>query len=265
MTKLPDLPIGIQHFHVLKGENYLYIDKTEAVHQLADKGGAFFLSRPRRFGKSLFLHTLSDLALGKREFFNDTWIEGKWDWTRKYPVLHFKFASMSFQGMGLEGAILFVLKAMCEKHEITPKTEEIKALFEQIIREVFAKNGKIFLLIDEYDKPIISYLETYKIPQAIENQVIMRNFYSCLKDCGDCIHLTFITGVSKFARVSLFSDLNHLQDLTLNNSFATVFGYTQTEVEAHFEPYIAKFLTENPDFTREAFLEKVKLWYNGYS
>ena len=108
-------------------------------------------------------------------------------------------------------------------------------------------------------------MEAHKMAQAIENQEIMRNFYGPLKDKGDCLHLTFITGVSKFTKVSLFSEVNHLNDITLDKRFATAFGYTQTEVEAHFEPHIQHFIAKNPEFTRERLLEKVKTWYNGYS
>jgi Predicted AAA-ATPase/PD-(D/E)XK nuclease superfamily len=263
--ELPKLPIGIQHFEVLRHENYVYIDKTEFVYKIANHGGAFFLSRPRRFGKSLFVHTLAELAAGKRTLFDGLWIADKWDWTRKYPVLHFKFAEMSFKDVGLNAAILKTLRNMCAAYEIIPETDDLKDLFTQLLTELSAKAGKIVLLIDEYDKPIIQYMEAHKMAQAIENQEIMRNFYGPLKDKGDCLHLTFITGVSKFTKVSLFSEVNHLRDLTLDKRFATAFGYTQTEVETHFEPYIQHFIQENPEFTRERLLEKVKTWYNGYS
>ncbi len=223
------------------------------------------MSRPRRFGKSLFVHTLAELAAGNRELFEGLWIADKWDWSRKYPVLHFKFAAMSFRDMGLRQALLEELQDMCAANNITPRTNDLKKLFTQLLTDLSAKQGKIVLLIDEYDKPIIEYMEAHKMPKAFENQDIMRNFYSTLKDAGDCLHLTFITGVSKFAKIFLFSEVNHLTDLTLDKRFATAFGYTQTEVEAHFEPHIQYGLTENPEFTRETFLEKIKLWYNGYS
>ena len=263
--KLPKLPIGVQHFTTMREENYLYIDKTEFVYKLANRGGAFFLSRPRRFGKSLFVHTLAELAAGRRDLFEGTWIADKWDWQRKYPVLHFKFAEMSFKEVGLTAAILKTLRTMCATHGIVPETDDLKDLFVQLLTELAAKEGKIVLLIDEYDKPIIQYMESHKMPQAIENQEIMRNFYGPLKDKGDCLHLVFITGVSKFTKVSLFSEVNHLDDLTLNPDFATAFGWTQTEVEAHFEPHIQHFLQKNTDHTRDSLLEKMKYWYNGYS
>jgi hypothetical protein len=263
--ELQDLPIGIQHFDKLRQGNYVYIDKTEFVYKIMNKGGSYFLSRPRRFGKSLFLHTIAKLAEGRRDLFHGTWIENKWDWTRKYPVLHFKFASMSFDDKGLRAAILLALQDMCTQYNIIPKTDDIKDLFTQLLYDLSAKEGKIVLLIDEYDKPIIEYMESETMERAYENQKIIKNFYGCLKDAGDCLHVVFITGISKFVRVSLFSELNHLGDLTLDNRFTTAFGYTQTEVEAHFEPHIQAFLAENPEYTREKLLEKVKTWYNGYS
>jgi hypothetical protein len=265
MQKLPKLPIGIQHFHVLREGNYVYIDKTEWVHRLADDGGAFFLSRPRRFGKSLFVHTLAELAHGRCDLFEGLWIAERWDWSRHYPVLHFQFASIGFKEMGLENAIVEQLQIFANTYEITLTRKGITLMFSELITQIHSKHGKIFLLIDEYDKPIIEYLENNTINMAKENQAIMKSFYSCLKDCGYMIHLTFITGVSKFARVSLFSDLNHLSDLTLDNRFATAFGYTPNEVETHFEPYLLDFLDKNPSFTREKLVEKIKLWYNGYS
>lgn len=263
--ELPKLPLGIQHFDELREQNYLYIDKTEFVYKLMNHGGPYFLSRPRRFGKSLFLHTIAKLAEGRRDLFKDLWIEDKWDWTRKYPVLHFKFASMSFDDKGLSAAILLSLNQMCAQYNITPQTDDIKDLFTQLLHEISAKEGKVVLLIDEYDKPIIEYLERETMERAYENQRIIKNFYGCLKDAGNCLHLVFITGISKFVRVSLFSELNHVTDLTLDRNFHTAFGLTQTEVESHFEMHIQDFLIENPDFTRKTLLEKVKLWYNGYS
>jgi hypothetical protein len=257
--ELPKLPIGIQHFDDLRSKNYLYIDKTEFVYKLMNNGGYFFLSRPRRFGKSLFLHTMAKLAEGRHDLFKDLWIEDN------YPVLHFKFASMDFQTLGLYEAMLRDLRKKYAAFDLVPKSDSVKELFEQLLQELSAKKGKIVLLIDEYDKPIIEYLESQTMDTAYENQAIIKNFYSCLKDAGDCFHLVFITGISKFVRVSLFSELNHLADLTLDRRFTTAFGYTQTEVEAHFEPHIQDFLIENPAFTRNTLLEKVKIWYNGYS
>jgi hypothetical protein len=261
------LPLGIQHFEVLREKNSVYIDKTEYVHELMDMGGAYFLSRPRRFGKSLFLSTIKELAHGRQDLFDGTWIADKWDWSRQYPVLHFSFTSIDFQAEGgLESGILYELKQYYRLLDVEmPENLSMKQLFAYLLKELNRKHGKIVLLIDEYDKPIIEYLELDKMPKAHENQDILRAFYSVLKDLGYCLHLVFITGVSKFSKVSLFSDLNHLTDLTMMPSFATAFGYTQTDLEAHFQDHLADFITKNPAYTVESLLDKIKLWYNGFS
>jgi hypothetical protein len=232
-----------------------------------DMGGAYFLSRPRRFGKSLFLSTIKQLALGRQDLFVDTWIADKWDWSRKYAVVHFSFTLIDFQAEGgLERGILSALKQHYQLLGVRMLKElSMKEQFAYLINRLHAKHGKIVLLVDEYDKPIIQYLEFDKLAQAKENQEIMRTFYSVLKDLGDCIHLVFITGVSKFSKVSIFSDLNHLTDMTMMPRFATAFGYTQTEMEAHFDAHLQNFVVQNPEYTQESLLEKIKVWYNGFS
>ncbi len=261
------LPLSIQHFDVLREKNSVYIDKTEYVHELMDMGGAYLLSRPRRFGKSLFLSTIKQLALGRKDLFENTWISDKWDWTRKYPVVHFSFTSIDFKAKdGLVGGIMHAVKRLYELFEIAiPDGFSMKELFEHFLCSVHAKHGKIVLLIDEYDKPIIEYLEFDKLAQAKANQEVLRNFYSVLKDLGDCLHLVFITGVSKFSKISLFSDLNHLTDMTMMSRFATAFGYTQTEMETHFELHLQHFIHQNPEYSLDSLLEKIKIWYNGFS
>ena len=260
------LPIGIQHFDKLREEGYLYIDKTEFVHQLADRGGAFFLSRPRRFGKSLFLSTLDNLLLGRKDLFEGLWIYDKWDWTRKYPIIRISFMELSYETDGFEGAIRIFLKQSLKKYNVQlPDEESIKILFQTLIKHLHEHYGKVVLLIDEYDKPIIDYLETHKLEQAKINQAAMKSFYSTLKDYSNLFHLTFITGVSKFAKVSLFSDLNHLKDLTLEPNFSTSCGYTQQEMENNFEEYLQKYQDKYEGTSRAEMLLDIKKWYNGYS
>ena len=240
------LPIGIQHFDKLREEGYLYIDKTEFVHQLADRGGAFFLSRPRRFGKSLFLSTLDNLLLGRKDLFEGLWIYDKWDWSRKYPIIRMSFVEIGYAKLGLEQALLVELNTQFEKFGLEVNAEYQGVLnlhFKDLLRKLYQKHGKVVLLIDEYDKPIIDFLEKNKLDIAIENQVAMKSLYSVLKDNSNLLHLTFITGVSKFAKVSLFSDLNHLQDLTIDYRTSTALGYTQVEVETYFKDYLDLYLS----------------------
>jgi Predicted AAA-ATPase/PD-(D/E)XK nuclease superfamily len=259
------LSIGIQTFKRLRENDCLYVDKTSFAHQIMERGGSFFLSRPRRFGKSLFLSTLMELAEGNRALFENTWIEDKWDWTRKYPVLHFRFAEMPYQRQGLEKAILLALQDYCKIYEFETDSDDIKLVFKGLIQHLYKKNGKVVLLFDEYDKPILNYIEDSEVANAIENQAIMKMFYSVLKDAEPYLHLTFITGIAKFAKVSIFSDINHLDDLTFDPRFAAAYGYTQTELETNFTPYLQHFLKNNTDYTQENLLQELKEWYNGYS
>ena len=259
------LPISIQTFKALREKNLLYVDKTSYIHEIMDAGGAFFLARPRRFGKSLFLSTLMELAESNRSLFEGTWIADKWDWSRKYPVLHLEFASMDFQGLGMANMLLRELKNYCKKYDIVAESDSFKQVFKQILEELSKKHGKIVLLIDEYDKPILDAIEKSQYKEVTERQEILKVFYSVLKDCKPYLHCTFITGITKFAKVSIFSDLNHLEDITFDRRFTTAYGYTQRELEANFDDYFEAFLEENKSYNKENLLEKTKEWYNGYS
>ena len=210
------LPIGIQSFKKLRAENWLYIDKTEIIYRLVNYGNYFFLSRPRRFGKSLTLSTLKELFLGKKELFDGLWIQDHWDWTKKYPVIHIGFSSIGYKELGLEGAIEIRLREIGQDANITLTKKGISQLFEELLKKLSKKN-KVVVLIDEYDKPIIDYLED--IPQAKAHQQILKSFYSILKDSDDYIRFLMITGVSKFSKVSIFSELNNLTDLTIPVSY----------------------------------------------
>ncbi|MEY4926714.1 MAG: hypothetical protein RI894_1150 [Bacteroidota bacterium] len=259
------LPLGIQTFKKLREKNRLYVDKTCQAHEVMDEGGCFFISRPRRFGKSLFLSTLMELAESNRPLFEGTWIADKWDWQRKYAVIYFDFSGMDYQGLGLDGAIKEKLLTYYEQYNITPKHETINSLFGYLI-EYLAKNvGKVVFLADEYDKPLLDYIEGTRKDQAELNRETMKIFYSVLKSAESYLHLIFITGITKFAKVSIFSDLNHINDLTFNQKFAAAYGYTQQELEENFADYLDLFLEENADYTREMLLAKMKEWYNGYS
>jgi Predicted AAA-ATPase/PD-(D/E)XK nuclease superfamily len=259
------LSLGVQTFKKLREENLLYVDKTEYAHKVMDKGGCFFMSRPRRFGKSLFLSTLMELAEGNRALFEGTWIGDKWDWTRKYTVLHFAFAGMPYQKQGLDKAIFMELEKYYKTYNLAVETTDIKVLLYNLIVYLHKNHGKVVFLVDEYDKPLLDYIEKTQENRAEENRETMKMFYSVLKDAEQHLHLIFITGITKFAKVSIFSDLNHLTDLTFHKDFVTTYGYTQTEMEAHFTDYLLAFLEKNKDYTMESLLAKVKKWYNGYS
>ncbi len=264
MKKMKLLPLGVQTFLKMRSNDYVYVDKTEHIYRLAENEGVYFLSRPRRFGKSLTVSTLRELFEGNRVLFKDLWIENKWDWSQTNPVIHLSFASMPYRELGLDEALKIALTAIATKNHITLTKDSYQHQFDEIINALYEKHGKVVVLIDEYDKPIIDYLEKGELAQAKANQKIMKTFYSVLKDAEPHIRLLFITGVSKFAKVSIFSDLNHLTDLTLNKNFSTLVGYTQAELEANFDPHIEAIMNFQ-NMNRTDTLAMMKDWYNGFS
>ena len=255
------LPIGIQNFSELQGGDYLYVDKTELIFQLATQGKYYFLSRPRRFGKSLLVSTLSKLFQGKKELFESLWLHDQWDWSHTYPVLEFQFNKASYKVTGLENFIYEELADKANQYNIKLKKSSYPAQLEELIEKLSQKYGQVVVLIDEYDKPILDYLEDAK--QAIANREILKNFYSMLKPLDPHLRLVLLTGVSKFSRVSIFSELNNLNDLTIYSDYATLLGYTQEELEHYFADRIEQLA---PQFGgRESLLTQIKQWYNGYS
>ncbi len=260
------LSIGRQSFRDVRENNCIYVDKTQHIYNLCVEGKTYFLSRPRRFGKSLLLSTIHELFLGSESLFQDTWIADKWDWTKKNPVIHLSFLSVPYATMGLEAGIRYVLLNLYEKYQFDAKNlTDISLLFTGLIKELHDRHGKVVVLIDEYDKPIIDFLEHNKIEEAKANQAVLGLFYGALKDADFYMRLLFITGISKFTKVSLFSKLNNLNDLTLNRYYATMLGYTQTELEHYFDAYIIEAQRVLEIETREELLNDVRVWYNGYS
>lgn len=255
------LPIGIQSFEELRKGGFLYIDKTWYIHKLATSNKYYFLSRPRRFGKSLLVSTLRGLFEGNRELFEGLWIENHWDWTATNPVILLQFNKASYKISGLEAALHEELERLSELFDVSLKNAPYPSQLEELIIGISQKHGKVVFLVDEYDKPIIDFLED--IPQAEANREILKNFYSVLKPLDAHLRMVFFTGVSKFSRVSIFSELNNLLDLTIHQDYATMLGYTQEELEYYFADRIEALASEFGD--KEAFLQKIKTWYNGYT
>ena len=255
-------PIGIQDFEKLRLNDFIYIDKTQQIFELLEGAGYYFFSRPRRFGKSLLLSTLNYIFEGKKELFKDLWIENKIDW-KSYPIIRLDFSAMNYRDLGLHESLFRRLRDIAKKYQLQIEDNSLKDFFEKLILEL-SKTEKVVILIDEYDKPIVDYLEPEQIPTAKENRDILKNFYGVLKNLDGHIRFLFITGVSKFSKVSIFSDLNHLEDLTIDSSFATIVGYTQSELEKYFGQRIVQ-LAHNQGFSYEDLLQKIKEWYNGYS
>lgn len=260
---MKQLPIGIQSFSELIGRNSVYVDKTEHIFKLLNGGKYYFLSRPRRFGKSLLISTLKELFLGTKDLFHGLWIEDKWDWSQKYPIIHLPFSSMGYGALGLENAIINRLYELAESYGVKLKQKSMDTLFRELILTLEAKHGKVVILVDEYDKPIIDYIAN-ELELAQKNQKVMKTFYSVLKDSDSAIRFLFITGVSRFAKVSIFSDLNNLNDITLKKQYNTLVGYTEEEIKLNFDDRI-HLLMEDEELDYEQTLEKMRLWYNGYN
>ncbi|MCP4134014.1 MAG: AAA family ATPase [bacterium] len=256
------LPIGIQTFEKVITGDYLYIDKTPYIYDLIQNGEVYFLSRPRRFGKSLLISTLKSIFLGKKELFKGLFIYDKIDWDT-FPVIHIDFSCIVYS----EGKDVFkdsLIKTLIKiGHEYNIEITEtiVKSAFIELI-EKLSKINKVVILIDEYDKPIVDYISD--ISKANENRKILRDFYSALKGLDSQIKFVLLTGVSKFAKVSVFSGLNNLRDITLSKEYASMLGYTQDELEQYFPDRIKEFMAQN-EIDRDKLLKEIKNWYNGYS
>jgi Predicted AAA-ATPase len=261
---MKNLPIGIQTLEQIRAKNCIYVDKTRLVHQLATTGTYYFFSRPRRFGKSLLISTLKELYLGNKALFNGLWIENNWDWSKTNPVIHISFDDVDYQGLGLNDALLEQLDECAALYGITLEKITLKSKFKELIAALSSQYGKVVILIDEYDKPIIDFLEKDEIDIAKKNRLTLRDFYSVLKNADKLLELLFITGISKFAKVSLFSHLNNLTDITLSKRYAALAGYTQEELEFNFPDYIQSCV-ENLKISREELLKQMKIWDDGYS
>ena len=222
-------PIGIQDFRELREGGYVYVDKTAQIHRILTGGKYFFLSRPRRFGKSLLLSTIKELYAGSRELFEGLWIEDHWDWGHTNPVIHIKFASFKYKDNPLKEAIQEGLAPEAARLGIELAEGDFVNPLEDLIIKAHQKYGrKVALLIDEYDKPIIDYLDD--VEKAEENRDTLKWLYSIIKDSDPHLELVFITGVSAFSKVSIFSDLNNLYNISLTNLAEDLLGITQEEL-----------------------------------
>jgi hypothetical protein len=251
-------PIGIQDFRKIRKGVYHYVDKTQLIYRLLTQGNYYFLSRPRRFGKSLLLSTIKEIYSGSQDLFQGLWIAEHWDWQRSNPVIHLKFAKSDYQGLGLAQAIANELDKSAEELGLSLSKATFKERFEELLQKTSQTLGRVVLLIDEYDKPIVDYLE--EPDQAKANRAVLKQFYSVLKDADPQLELVFITGVSKFSKVSIFSDLNNLNDLTLHPQYSTLLGITPEELEQYFGDVLTQMETKTPDVR-----SWVRRMYNGYS
>ena len=255
MKGIKKLPIGIQDFREIREEGYLYIDKTEIIHNLITSGKYYFLSRPRRFGKSLLVYTLKYLFEGERRLFEGLYIYDRYDFPR-HPVIHISFSGDMRSGDSLREVILDDLKNNQNRLGVRCENRRNYTIyFKELIRGVYERyNQKVVILVDEYDKPILDNIDQIEV--AKENREILRGLYSIIKDMDSYIRFAFLTGVSKFSKAGIFSGLNNLEDITLNPDFGTLLGITQAELELYFGEYLVENGVD---------LEQLKEWYNGYN
>ncbi len=255
MNQQKKLPIGIQSLGEMIEGGYYYVDKTDFVHQLVNDGKYFFLSRPRRFGKSLFLDTLKELFEGNQTLFKDLYIHDRWDWQNKYPVIRLSFGSGTVRNREeLDRRIeqqLIEIRADLGLPESSAL--DIAGNFATLIRQASELHGaKAVVLIDEYDKPILDNISEQD--KAIEAREGLKNLYSVLKDSDPYLHFCMLTGVSKFSKVSLFSGLNNLRDITLSNKYSAICGYTDRDIDQTFAHEVAGLDRK-----------QIQFWYNGYN
>ncbi len=246
------LPIGIQTFENIREEDYLYIDKTKEALDLINGYKYIFLSRPRRFGKSLFLDTLHNIFEGNKELFKDLYIYDKWDWSIKYPVIKIDWAG-NFKSLDeTKDTAMMLMKENQKRLGIECESDTSAGCLRELIQKCYEKyNQKVVVLIDEYDKPILDNLDN--IDRAKENRDFLRGLYIQLKANDRYLKFAFLTGISKFSKASIFSGLNNLEDISLNPDFGNICGYTHENIKEEFFEY-----------SRDFDLEKVKQWYNGY-
>ncbi|KAA6186746.1 ATP-binding protein [Thiohalocapsa marina] len=250
------LPIGIQTFRKIREEDCCYVDKTGFALQLIEDGTHYFLSRPRRFGKSLFLDTLAELFSGRRELFTGLEAEQGWDWSVRYPVIRLDFAAGVLQDRdALDRRLQALLRLNAERLGVScdwQKTD-LPGCFGDLIRQAHSHCGqRVVVLVDEYDKPILDNIERPEI--AAEMREGLKNLYSVLKPEDAHLQFVFMTGVTKFSQVSLFSGLNQLRDITLSADYATLCGYTQQDLETTFAGHLTGVDRD-----------ELRTWYNGHS
>ena len=259
MTALPalsrkKLPIGIQTFAKLRDDGHYYVDKTGYAVELAQSGNCYFLSRPRRFGKSLFLDTLKQMFEGKRSLFHGLVADERWDWSRTHPVIRISFGGGVLKNRAaLDERLGELLQDNQDRLGLSCTHTSLSGRFSQLIAQAHAQTGQTaVVLVDEYDKPILDNITDSAV--ALDMREGLKDIYSVLKDADEHLRFVFITGVSKFSKVSLFSGLNHLKDITLDSRYSAICGYTDADVDSVFAP-------ELPGLDRE----EIRRWYNGYN
>ena len=258
------LPIGIQSFRKLMGADCLYVDKTEILQKLVENGSWYFLSRPRRFGKSLTLSTLEAMFSGQTDLFKGLKAE---QWVQKQaqhpsPVLRF---DISTRETGTSTIFYKALKTMLARSskmfDLVLTGDTVSDMFEELIEKLYEQHGQVVVLIDEYDKPILDNLSD--LSRANEMREVLRSFYTTLKSCDDYLRFVMLTGISKFSKVEVFSAMNNLEDISMDKRYGDMVGYTQQELELFFDEWLNATATDM-EISREEFLARLKNYYDGF-
>ena len=251
---MKNLPLGINSLSMLRESDCIYVDKTRYIHALTRIPGRYFLSRPRRFGKSLFVDTLKELFEGNQRLFQGLYIHDLWDWSRRFPVIVIDFAGGVIESRrALDEKILEMLASQRKRLGVTTDKTSISGIFGDLIEETAHRYGqRAVVLVDEYDKPILDNIDKPDVAGEIREG--LKNLYSVLKAQDSNLQFVFMTGVSKFSKVSLFSGINQLSDLTLDARYSALCGYTDHDLDTVFAGHLAG-----------ADRAEIRRWYNGYN
>ena len=259
---LKSLPAGNATFRHLISGDFLYVDKTKWIYQIVNHPrGVYFLSRPRRFGKSLMVSTLEEIFLGNRALFKGLWIDqSDYPW-QKHPVIRIDFSKKPVEDVeGLKLNIKTYLQRIAEQHQVVLSEGRYYDQFDELIYKL-SQRGQVVILIDEYDKPIIDHLTNVEEAKKIRDT--LKGFYNVIKASDQYLRFVFLTGISKFSKVGVFSGLNNLTDLTMTPAFSAALGITEDELIRYFSDYIAP-LAEQEELSHEETLAMIKKWYNGF-
>lgn len=259
------LPISIQTFEQIIASDMVYVDKTDYVHRLVNNGKYYFLSRPRRFGKSLLLSTLKAYFEGKKALFKGLYIDDKEkDW-EQFPVVHFDYSQVDYNsGSGIfQDSLLENIYTAALNHDVSISSKIITNAFSELVSKLKNKYGKnVVVLIDEYDKPLVNCLSDQQ--KFKDNQQILHGFFSSLKGLDEHLRFVILTGVSRFSKISVFSGLNNLDDISMNENYGGIVGFTQKELESNFSEHLSE-LSKKFSLSPSALTHHIREWYNGFS
>ena len=265
LKRIQTLPTGVQDFIQLRQDSLLYVDKTARLLELVENGHRYFLARPRRVGKSLTLSTLDAMFSGRKELFTglaaEQWINENSE--NPSPVLRFDMSALnSASSTTIEQAIVEMILRTARKRNAALHSQSMAGTLIDLIEEVYAVNSHVVVLIDEYDKPILDNLSDLK--KADEMREVLRSFYTVLKSCDEYLRFVFITGISKFSKMGVFSAMNNLQDISVSNIYSDIAGYTQSELEYYFSDRIES-LAQSMSITKNELTDKIRKYYDGFS